>query len=432
MSGAGPRLRRARRRRAGSAVARGARARARARGAARRAARRGRCSGPAREAVGGAARDVRRRARARRRRTRGSTTSPRPPGARRSAPSWRPGAPAAVVAAGSERGNEVLAHVAARAGLPMAANVVEVDARATRGGSSASAGPAACSRTRRSMRPIRLLTVAPHAVAVDAAVDRRAGADRSPASSPSSSPRTSSPGSSAARPRTSSGVSLLGRQGRRRRRPRRRLGGRASSSWRQLATALGGAVGGSRVVTSLGWRPHSDQIGQTGLRIAPDLYIACGISGAIQHIVGCKAAKRILAINTDPDSPIMAVADYAVIGDLGDDRARDQRRDRAPPRRGLSAGRRGARPRSHASTVGRIRCAERLGDRVVALRRDREHLRLVGARSRARSRASPAAAVRCRTGCGAGRRTAMSSATRSSAATASRRSVTMSFAPPSR
>jgi electron transfer flavoprotein alpha subunit len=84
----------------------------------------------------------------------------------------------------------------------------------------------------------------------------------------------------------------------------------------ELAALLGGAVGGSRVVTSAGWRPHADQIGQTGLRIAPDLYIACGISGAIQHIVGCKAAKHILAINTDEESPIMGVADYAVIGDL--------------------------------------------------------------------------------------------------------------------
>jgi len=79
---------------------------------------------------------------------------------------------------------------------------------------------------------------------------------------------------------------------------------------------LGGAVGCSRVVTSLGWRPHSDQVGQTGTRIAPDLYIACGISGAIQHMVGCRAAKHILAINTDPAAPIVAQADYAVIGDV--------------------------------------------------------------------------------------------------------------------
>ena len=81
-------------------------------------------------------------------------------------------------------------------------------------------------------------------------------------------------------------------------------------------TPLGAAVGVSRVATSLGWRPHTQQIGQTGTRIAPDLYIACGISGAIQHIVGAKAAKRILVINTDPEAPIFRRASYAVIGDV--------------------------------------------------------------------------------------------------------------------
>jgi electron transfer flavoprotein alpha subunit len=84
----------------------------------------------------------------------------------------------------------------------------------------------------------------------------------------------------------------------------------------ELAALLGAAVGVSRVVTSAGWRPHKQQVGQTGTRIAPELYLACGISGAIQHMAGCQSAKNIVAINTDPAAPIVARADYAVIGDL--------------------------------------------------------------------------------------------------------------------
>jgi electron transfer flavoprotein alpha subunit len=84
----------------------------------------------------------------------------------------------------------------------------------------------------------------------------------------------------------------------------------------ELAGLLGGALGVSRVVTSQGWRPHKQQVGQTGTRISPELYLACGISGAIQHMAGCLSAKHIVAVNTDPDAPIISHADYAVIGDL--------------------------------------------------------------------------------------------------------------------
>jgi electron transfer flavoprotein alpha subunit len=224
--------------------------------------------------------------------------------------------PSAVIAGGSDRGNEVLAHVAARTGRPMASNVIEV----------AVGDPWRLTRQRWAgslledaelTADVALMTVAPHVVPIDESAPGSADVPATAVSpfAPQVDDRDLVARVTGREAPQAGAISLTDAKvvvG----------GGRGVGSaegfarLETLAALLGGAVGGSRVVTSSGWRPHSDQIGQTGLRIAPDLYIACGISGAIQHIVGCKAAKRILAINTDPNSPIMGVADYAVIGDL--------------------------------------------------------------------------------------------------------------------
>ena len=219
----------------------------------------------------------------------------------------------AVLAAGTDRGNEVLAHLGAMTGLPMAANCTLVTPD---GG-----------RTHRLVRhrwagllledavmeaPVALFTVATDAVAGVSAqtptsiqvhvhkpelaeADLIVRAAESPAGAGGASLAT-------ARVVVGGGRGVGGADG--------------FAPLEELADLLGGVVGVSRVVTSEGWRPHQQQVGQTGTKITPELYLACGISGAIQHIAGCGGAKHIIAINTDPGAPILAHADYAVIGDL--------------------------------------------------------------------------------------------------------------------
>jgi electron transfer flavoprotein alpha subunit len=217
----------------------------------------------------------------------------------------------AVVAAGTDHGNEVLAHVGAITGLPMAANVVSVSPGDT----------LALTRQRWAGllledaeldSPVALLTVATDAVAAipvevpSAPVAHGVKPDLAEADLVvrAAESAAGSGGASLATAR----VVVGGGRG---------VGGPDGfAPLEELATLLGGVVGVSRVVTSEGWRPHTMQVGQTGTKITPELYLACGISGAIQHIAGCSGARHIIAINTDPSAPILSRADYAVIGDL--------------------------------------------------------------------------------------------------------------------
>ena len=222
-------------------------------------------------------------------------------------------APAAVVAAGSDRATEVLAHAAVLTGGALAANCVR----------AAPGDPAEVTRLRwggslleeaRLHGPVKLMTVAPHAVAAAAAEAAEPVVAVEPFT-PALQEMDLVVQVSERVDMSTGGLSLAEA-------PVVVSGGRGVGSaegfapLEELAGLLGGVVGCSRAVTSAGWRPHTDQVGQTGTKIAPELYITCGISGATQHMAGCKGAKKLLAINADPEASIMASADYAVVGDL--------------------------------------------------------------------------------------------------------------------
>jgi electron transfer flavoprotein alpha subunit len=223
--------------------------------------------------------------------------------------------PDAVVAPGTDRGHEVLAHVAALRDLPMAANCIAVatdgagepyEITRQRWGGSLSEHASFDAET-------RLLTVPPHEFDADptgadadasvttfepdlAALDVEVRISRVEESDAEGVPLEE------ARVVVGGGRGVQGPEN--------------YDQLEELADLLGGTVGASRAAVNEGWRPHDDQIGLTGSKISPDVYIACGISGAVQHMVGCKGAETILAINTDPEAAIMQKAAYAVVGDL--------------------------------------------------------------------------------------------------------------------
>ena len=206
-----------------------------------------------------------------------------------------------MLAAATDHGNEVLAHLAAISDLPMAANCVSASrpapgefrlVRQRWGGSLLEDAVLEA--------PLALLTVAADAVPANrwrpgaGAGSRSGGRGFEPeladgdllVAATESADRRSGVSLATARVVVGGGRGVGGQ--------------RASPRWRNWPGCSAASVGVSRVVTSQGWRPHRQQVGQTGTKITPELYLACGISGAIQHMAGCQGAKTIVAINTDP------------------------------------------------------------------------------------------------------------------------------------
>jgi len=219
----------------------------------------------------------------------------------------------AVVAPGSDRGHEVLTHAAAGEDLPMAAGCTDVEIEGGTYELTRQRWGGSLVEHARLEAPTKLLTAAAHEHPIqeaDEAADTSVHAfepDLDEAHLQVSLDRTEEADVEGV-PLGEARVVVGGGRG---------VGGPDGyDQLEELADLLGGAVGASRAAVNEGWRSHDSQVGLTGTKISPDIYIACGISGAVQHMVGCKGADDILAINTDPEAAIMQKGDYAVIGDL--------------------------------------------------------------------------------------------------------------------
>lgn len=220
--------------------------------------------------------------------------------------------PSMVIAAATDKGSEFMSHLAAMTGLPMASGCVAVA-----GGESFKV---TCSRWGGGLLEeatldgeCKLLTTA-----IDMVEGKEAGGSSAVAAetfTPTFSDKDFRVRLVKTEPEIVDGVTLKTAEV-------VVSGGRgvgspeAFAALEELAGLLNGAVGCSRVAVNNGWRPHSDQVGLTGTRISPKLYLACGISGAIQHLAGCKGAEKIMVINKDPEAAFFGKADYGVVGDL--------------------------------------------------------------------------------------------------------------------
>ncbi|HJL99622.1 MAG TPA: electron transfer flavoprotein subunit alpha/FixB family protein [Acidimicrobiales bacterium] len=219
--------------------------------------------------------------------------------------------PSIVMSVGTDKGNEVIAHASARLGSPFIANCIEVHRDSDWTITRMQWGGSLLEDVRVDTEQI-FLSYAHHSVEPEtAALSSDANIQIIELELDSSLTRTLVQERAAqAEGATLSTASVVVSGG-------RGVGSAdAFAPLEELADLLAGKVGCSRAVTNNGWRSHADQVGQTGTRIAPEIYIACGISGAIQHWVGAMASKNILAINIDPEANMVTKAGYAVLGDL--------------------------------------------------------------------------------------------------------------------